>query len=125
MHQSPEECAGGEYDFPAGKFDAHARPHPRNTVCVCGRPGVILLRVRLCARGVRLCGVCVQVEQQFRRGVLPDVEVPGVFERAAPLLRKACFVALCPGTPHRGALRPVEHPELDGRTVGDPAHLTA
>ncbi len=24
---SSEECAGGEYDFPAGKFDAHAGPN--------------------------------------------------------------------------------------------------
>lgn len=27
VHHSSEECAGGEYDFPAGKFDAHAGPN--------------------------------------------------------------------------------------------------
>ncbi len=65
------------------------------------------------------------LEKQLRGGVLPDVEVARILQRAAPLLREAVAVALRPRTPHRGALRAVEHAELHGREVGNAAHLTA
>ena len=92
VHQPVEERTGGKYDSLAGEFDAHARPY------AC--------HARFGCRGV---------EQQLGGGVLPDIEVERVFERMAPLLRETGFVALRPGTPHRGAFRTIEHPELDGR----------
>lgn len=66
-----------------------------------------------------LCGFgCRGVEEEFRCRILPDMEVHGVL--SVPLLgREARFVALGAWTPHGGAFRTVEHPELDGREVGD------
>ena len=127
MHQSSEESSRGEHDGAAGEFDAHAGPDPRDTVRLRGGPEVVPVRVRFCARGGRSRGIRAQgvVEQQFGRRILPDIEVSGIFQRMPPLLREAGFVALRPGTPHRGAFRTIEHPELDGRQVGDAAHLTA
>lgn len=61
-------------------------------------------------------GVRSRVEQQFGR-YLPDIEVFQVLERVAPLLRKA-RLCIGPGDSHGCNLRPVEHPELDGREVG-------
>ncbi len=91
--------------------------------CLCGcrvrRPGRRVEGLRRRGRMLRC------FEQQLRGGILPDVEVRGVLQRMAPLLRETGFVALRAGAPHGGSLRAVEHPELDGRAVGDAAHLPA
>ena len=102
VHHSFEKGSRSQHDSAAGELDAHLGPY---ALYAGFGPG--------------------GVEEKLRRRILPDVEVYGVFERVPPLGREARFVALGARTPHGGALRPVEHPELDGREVRDAAHLSA
>lgn len=102
VHHSFEKGSRSQHDGAAGELDPHLGFYA--LYAGFGRGGV---------------------EEKLRRRILPDVEVHGVFERVPPLGREARFVALGARTPHGGALRPVEHPELDGREVRDAAHLSA
>ena len=58
-------------------------------------------------------------------GVLPQVEILRVFEHFAPQQREARLVALRARTPHCRPFRTVQHTELQRRTVGDDARITA
>ena len=117
MHQSVEKGAAGENRGPARGIRPHSGPYAANpqTLSVGGlrlpsvRPGLFRRRF----------------EQQLYSAVLPDIEVRRVLERMAPLLRETALVALRPRTPHGRPFRPVEHPELYGRPIGDASHLPA
>ena len=148
VHQPSEEGAAREHHGPAREFDPHAAPHAADAQparlsgplpsrgglcrsCGCRRVRVRGLRSTVGGRPLRgRCGgfgprLRLAVEEQLDGRILPDVEVVGVLQRAAPLGREGPLVALRTGTPHGRPLRAVEHAELQRREVGDAAHLTS
>ena len=102
IHFAREERTCGKDDGTALELDAHARFY-----------------APYAATGIR------GIEEYLRGGILPNIEVYGVFERASPLLRELALVALRARAPHGGSLRAVEHAELDGGKVGDASRHAA
>ena len=114
VHHALQECARSEHHGAGAELDTHLRTNAHNTrTCTLSTFANTLILSRF-AR-----------ENQLRNAVLPQVQTPRIFERTAPLGRKFGLVALSTRAPHCGSLRAVEHTELDGREVGDSAHLTA
>ena len=102
VHHPRQKGAAGENHGPGSELHPHTCPHTGNPQ-TCVPP----------------------VEEQLRRGVLPNIEVGRVLERLPPSLRKTGFVALRTRTPHGRPFRAVEHPELHGREVGNTPRLPA
>ena len=98
VHQSVQECAGGD-DYTSGM---------KNDIHVCLHTG------------------CLAVfYQQFLYLVLPDVQIGLVFQNLSPCPNEFTSVTLCSRTPHSGTLASVKHAELYGGLVCHQSHLSA
>ncbi len=93
-----EERTGGEHD--GARADAAA---------VCGRDA----------------GDARAVEYETRDHPLRQLDAREVLEQFPHRAAVQCAIALRPGRPDGGALRTIEHAELDRRAIGGPPHDTA
>ena len=105
VHQAVEEGAGSDDDALG--------------VDLCSPDGAHADSSHFCA----LCLLCA-LREQFLCLILPDVEISGFIEMAAPFPDEFSSVALGSRAPYGRPLAYVQHSELDGGGISDESHLT-
>ena len=98
VHQPVHECAGGQDDARGVYGEVQGSTHPFYRIVF---------------------------DDELFYGVLPHIEVGGVFDDRPPGLDEFLPVALGARAPHGRPFGAVQHPELDGGFVGYYSHLSS